>query len=106
MYDQVKKLRTEILRASQTVRERKISLRMLLNSQELESYLQDAFKHFSRSIDDPFDFVQVAFANRCIPTTFGGNILELAVAMKKRQSRPNAREILINSVSSSALASC
>jgi hypothetical protein len=66
---------------------------MLLNAQELQSYLQDAFEHFSQTIDAPFDFVQAAFANRRIPITFGGNILELAVAMMKRQSRPSARAI-------------
>jgi hypothetical protein len=72
------------------VRERKLSLRMLLNSHELQSYLQDAFEHFSRSVDAPFDFVQASFANRSAPTTFGGNILQLAVDMVKQEPTPNA----------------
>ena len=93
MHDQIGKLSAEILRGSQTVRERKVSLRMLLNSQELQSYLQDAFDHFSRSIEVPFDFVQAAFANRSMPATFGGNILQLAVTMMKQNPDPNARVI-------------
>lgn len=66
---------------------------MLLNSHELQSYLQDAFEHFCRTIDVPFDFVQASFANRSIPTTFGGNILRLAFAMMKQETNPNARAI-------------
>lgn len=94
LHDQIRKLYTELQNGSQTVRERKLSLRMLLNSYELRSYLQDAFEHFSRSIDAPFDFVQASFANRSIPTTFGGNILQLTLAMMKQESRPDARAIL------------
>jgi hypothetical protein len=54
-------------------------LRMLLNSDELQRYLQYAFDHFSRDLDVPFDFVQASFANSPIPSDFGGNILKLAI---------------------------
>lgn len=64
---------------------------MLLNSHELQSYLQDAFEHFSKTTDAPFDFVQASFANRSTPTTFGGNILELIVAMMKREPKQDVR---------------
>ena len=52
---------------------------MLLNSDELQPYLQHAFDHFSRDLDVPFDFVQASFANNPIPSDFGGNILKLAI---------------------------
>ena len=52
---------------------------MLLNSDELQPYLQYAFDHFSRDLDTPFDFVQASFSNNPIPADFGGNILKLAI---------------------------
>jgi hypothetical protein len=92
MHGQIGKLYTEILKGSQTLRDRKASLRLLLNSQELQSSLHDAFDHFSRSIEIPFDFVRAAFANRSSPATFGGNLLQLAVTMMKQRSELDARE--------------
>lgn len=52
---------------------------MLLNSDELQPYLQYAFDHFSRDLVQPFDFVQASLANKPIPSHFGGNILKLAI---------------------------
>ena len=52
---------------------------MLLNSDELQPYLQYAFGHFCRDLDVPFDFVQASFANSPIPSDLGGNILKLAI---------------------------
>jgi hypothetical protein len=60
-------------------RERKAALRMLLDAEELQSYLQFAFDHFAVSLDRPFDFVQASFSNSPIPLDFGGNILKLAI---------------------------
>lgn len=52
---------------------------MLLNSDEMQPYLQHAFDHFCGDLDIPFDFVQASFANNPIPSDFGGNILKLAI---------------------------
>ncbi len=77
--NQISRLYTEISSACQGARLSKRSLRMLLDSGELQSYLQYAFDHFSNDLDTPFDFVKASFANSPIPSDFGGNILKLAI---------------------------
>ncbi|KAL1602434.1 hypothetical protein SLS60_005850 [Paraconiothyrium brasiliense] len=62
-------------------RQRKADLRMLLDAEELQSYLQCAFDHFAISLDKPFDFVEASFSNSPIPLDFGGNILKLAIKL-------------------------
>jgi len=90
---QMQKLYAEIQRGTEIVRERKSSLRMLLNANELQSYLQDAFDHFSRTVEIPFDFIRASYSNRPIASDFGGNILRLAVALMKQEARPDGRAI-------------
>ena len=79
------------------VRERKRSLRMLLDAAELQSYLQCAFDHFAMTLDVAFDFVQASFINNPIPFDFGGNILRVAISIMERQTpkhgRPDPRTI-------------
>lgn len=65
--------------------------RMLSNSDELNVYLQYAFDHFSQDLDTPFNFIEVAFKNNPIPMDFGGNILKLAVAIRKRRNYAGRR---------------
>src|ERR1700753_3562654 len=77
--EQLKKLYIEITETSEVSRASKHRVRMLLNSDDLQPYLQYAFDHFSRDLDRPFDFVQASFANNPIPPSFGGNILKLAI---------------------------
>lgn len=52
---------------------------MLLDADELQSYLQFAFDHFACNLDIAFDFVEASFTNSPIPLDFGGNILKLAI---------------------------
>lgn len=52
---------------------------MLLDAEELHSYLQYAFDHFADTLNNPFDFVQASFTNSPIPLDFGGSILKLAI---------------------------
>jgi hypothetical protein len=54
---------------------------MLLDAEELQSYLNHAFNHFANTLNSPFDFVQASFSNSPIPANFGGNILKLAIRM-------------------------
>ena len=77
--DQIQKLYSCIEDACDQSRERKGHLRMLLDADELQPYLQAAFDHFACDLDTPFDFVQAAFINSPIPLDFGGNILKLAI---------------------------
>jgi hypothetical protein len=77
--EQLQKLYKEITEAAEQSRTSKHKLRMLLNSDELDPYLQYAFDHFCRDLDVPFDFVQASFAHNPIPSDFGGNILKLAI---------------------------
>ncbi|KAI9712097.1 MAG: hypothetical protein M1820_001806 [Bogoriella megaspora] len=77
--EQMDKLYSVIDAACNESRARKFELRMLLDAEELQSYLQFAFDHFARTLDRPFDFVQASFTNSPIPSSFGGNILKLAI---------------------------
>ena len=58
---------------------------MLSNSEDLQVYLQHAYDHFSKNLDDPFDFIKVGLEIRPIPSDFGGNIAKLAVAVHHHQ---------------------
>lgn len=76
---QVIKLYNHIKLACDVSRERKAELRMLLDADELTSYLHFAFDHFAKDLERPFDFVQASFNNSPIPLNFGGNITKLAI---------------------------
>lgn len=76
---QVAKLYSEINSANDVSRQNKRAVRMLLEADELQPYLQFAFDHFACNLDTPFDFVKASFTNNPIPLDFGGNILKLAI---------------------------
>lgn len=82
MQKQIDKLAREVVAATKHSRERKADLRMLLDADEFQPYLQHAFDHFARDLDTPFDFVKASFSNSPIPHNFGGNILKLALQVK------------------------
>lgn len=75
----MEKLSERIRWVTKAARETKADLRMLLDADELQPYLQVAFDHFAKDLDTPFDFVQASFTNSPIPQNFGGNILKLAL---------------------------
>jgi hypothetical protein len=91
--EQIGKLYTEIKQGCQVSKERKAALGMLLNAEELQSYLQCAFDHFARTLDVAFDFVQASFFNNPIPLDFGGNILKLAINMMEQKKHTSGRSI-------------
>ncbi len=67
---------------------------MLLDAEELQSYLHVAFDHFANTLATPFDFVQASFSNSPIPLDFGGNILKLAInLMEVWEDRVDGRTI-------------
>jgi predicted acylesterase/phospholipase RssA/energy-coupling factor transporter ATP-binding protein EcfA2 len=90
---QLQRLYEEITTACERSRASKHKVRMLLNSDELQPYLQYAFDHFCRDLEVPFDFVQASFANSPIPSDLGGNVLKLAINVmdvwKDRLDGPN-----------------
>lgn len=81
---QVMELSNSIRWASREARKLKLESRMLLDADELQPYLQNAFDHFADKLDTPFDFVQASFTNSPIPHDFGGNILKLALQVMER----------------------
>lgn len=76
---QVECLSETIREASREAQRSKAELRMLLDADEIQPYLEIAFGHFAKNLEAPFDFIQASFANSPIPNTFGGNILKLAL---------------------------
>ena len=56
-------------------------LRMLLDVEDLQAYMECAIDQLSQSLKDPFDFVQASIVNSPIPFNFAGNILKLAISI-------------------------
>lgn len=81
MAEQIGKLSDAIVTASFSARSARFDLRMLLDVDDLQAYLQEAFNHYANTLESPFDFVQASFRNSPIPQDFGGNILKLALNM-------------------------
>ncbi|EKJ74391.1 hypothetical protein FPSE_05462 [Fusarium pseudograminearum CS3096] len=62
-------------------RVRKKQVRMLLNAEILPQYVNSAYDHFSRSLDEPFDFNKEALRHAPLPRNFGGHILNLILTV-------------------------
>ena len=77
--EQLGKLYSQIHEDCQESRRGRKQMRMLLDADELQPYLQYAFDHFSNDLDMPFDFVKASILNNPKPKDFGGNILQLAI---------------------------
>jgi hypothetical protein len=91
--DQLEKLHQRITVCCNNAYRTRMSVRMLSNADDLHTYLQCAFDHFSKNLDAPFNFVEVSLRNNPIPLDFGGNILKLAIAIKDRTGRSEGRGI-------------
>ncbi|KAI1367159.1 hypothetical protein F5Y08DRAFT_350010 [Xylaria arbuscula] len=83
MKQQVGKLYDATLTACISARCARYQARMLLDVEDLNNYLQEAFNHYSNTLESPFDFVQASSRNSPIPPDFGGNILKLALDVMK-----------------------
>ncbi|KAI2627754.1 hypothetical protein GGR54DRAFT_430692 [Hypoxylon sp. NC1633] len=79
MEEQIRKLYDGTLTACIAARCVRYQARMLLDVEDLHDYLQEAFSHYSTTLESPFDFVQASSRNSPIPQDFGGNILKLAL---------------------------
>jgi len=81
--EQVAKLNTQIKRRCDESRQTKKRSHLTLNAEEFQAALSVGFDHFSRSLDEPFDFVETSSKLNPMSTDFGGNILRLALAIRK-----------------------
>ena len=77
--EQLGKLYDQILNDCRQSHQGRRRMRMLLDADELQNYLQYAFDHFAGDLDMPFDFVKACLLHNPIPRDFGGNILKLAI---------------------------
>lgn len=59
--------------------------RMLTNADELNTYLQSGFDHFTTHLNIPFNFMQVSLLRNPIPNDFGGHILQLCTTISSQQ---------------------
>lgn len=87
LHDQVFKLHEMIAESCDLSFETKQKARMLSTSDELNVYIQSAFDHFAKTLETPFNFVEVSLKNNPIPDDFGGHILQLAIAVQSRGRR-------------------
>ena len=46
--------------------------------------MQEGFDHFSKDLETPFNFIEASLNTNPIPEDFGSNILQLAIAMQKK----------------------
>ena len=84
---QVEKLSMSIRWASRDARKVKLESRMLLETDELQPYLQAALDHFAGRLNIAPDFVHAPFTNSTITQKAGGNIFKLALQMRERWKR-------------------
>ncbi|KAF7536915.1 hypothetical protein G7054_g4138 [Neopestalotiopsis clavispora] len=107
MAEQVEKLYNGTLSACVASRSARHNVRMLLDVDDLQAYLQEAFNHYCSTLESPFDFVQASFRNSPIPQDFGGNILKLALSMVELwENEPKVTGERIFSELSYMVASC
>ena len=59
--------------------------RMLTNADELNTYLQSGFDHFTTHLNVPFNFMQISLLRNPIPNDFGGHILQLCTTISAQQ---------------------
>jgi hypothetical protein len=80
---QINKLHQEIVKHCDASFSAKDEAHMLSNVDELNSYLQAGFDHFTTKENVPFNFVDVAFKNNPIPRDFGDHILGMAIKIQE-----------------------
>ena len=81
-YSQINKLHHKIILHCDASFSAKDDAHMLSNVDELDTYLQAGFDHFTTKEDQPFNFVDVALRNNPIPQDFGDHILGIAATIR------------------------
>lgn len=85
---QYTKLHQEIALASATSAGRRKEAGLLLSSEEMECYLQNAFEHFSKDANEPFNFLNTALRNNPIAATFADHITKVATVFSRTKPQP------------------
>ena len=83
--DQIGKLHSTIKANCDESFRSKRRARMLTNADELNTYLQSGFDHFTTHLNIPFNFMQVSLLRNPIPNDFGGHILQLCTTISSQQ---------------------
>ncbi|KAI0205198.1 hypothetical protein F4808DRAFT_473273 [Astrocystis sublimbata] len=91
MNEQVDKLSDLIKDRCAAAMSKKKQVRMLANTEKLQFYLQAAFDHFTLDLNAPFDFVKEMLRHSPVSRNFEGNILNLALLIKKNARQPAVR---------------
>lgn len=108
-HSQINELHHEIVKYCDASFSAKDEAHMLSNVDELNSYLQAGFDHFTTKENQPFNFVDVAFKNKPIPRDFGDHILGLAVNVQEEtrvRDGPKLFEVLSFMVASCIFTDC
>ena len=91
--EQIQKLHHKIVQNCDASFKAKNDAHMLSNADELNTYLQAGFDHFTTKEDQPFNFVEVALKNNPIPRDFGDHILGIAAKVREITGIPNGTEL-------------
>ena len=79
---QINKLHQRIVSDCDASFRAKNDAHMLSNADELNTYLQAGFDHFTTKEDEAFNFIEVALKNNPIPRDFGDHILGMAARIR------------------------
>jgi len=80
---QVEKLHQQISMRCDAAFYAKERARMLPSADELNTYLQAGFSHFSKRLDVPFNFIEISVRNNPVPQNFEGHVLNIAAAIQR-----------------------
>jgi hypothetical protein len=80
---QVEKLHQQISMRCDAAFYTKERARMLPSADELNTYLQAGFSHFSKRLDVPFNFIEISVRNNPVPQNFEGHVLNIAAAIQR-----------------------
>lgn len=89
---QVDQLYEEITKACEYSHRPKWESQQLLNVNDFQQYMDFAYDHFSRNIDEAFDFMDAGIKRNPIPRGWKGNILKLLIHASRLDNfvgRPN-----------------
>ncbi|KAE9377253.1 hypothetical protein N431DRAFT_542623 [Stipitochalara longipes BDJ] len=88
--DQLGKLHDRIIHDCDAAFSARQRVRMLPHADELNEYLEAGFNHFSKRLDVPFNFVEIAVRNHPVPQNFGDHVSNLAADMQQKHEYDNA----------------
>lgn len=91
--EQIESLHEEIELSCDAAFRKRERVRMLPHVDELNEYLEAGFKHFSKRLDVPFNFVEIAVRNHPVPQNFGDHVSNLAADIQKKLNCNNASTI-------------